>query len=129
MRKTNNGRSSAGILLPAVPVGLLTALILMLIGAVLVHRESIREEQIALFAAAFLAVGCAAAAALAAGRAAVFRFRWGFGAGMLVFLVLLFVGAALLDQPARAARVLRSLFCAAAASALGAAAGTRGKKR
>lgn len=47
MRKTNEGQSPVGILLPAVLAGLLATLLLMLIGAVLVHRGTLAEGAIA----------------------------------------------------------------------------------
>ncbi len=105
MRKTNEGRSPAGILLPSAAAGLLTTLFLMLVGAVFVQRGTLEEGLIAPVALAFLALGCLAAAFISAKRASGGRFFWALGAGMLVFLILLATGAALLDQPAhRAAR-------------------------
>ncbi len=41
MRKTNEGSTPAGVLLPAGAAGLLTTLLLMLVGAVLVHRGTL----------------------------------------------------------------------------------------
>ena len=41
MRKTNEGQSPVGILLPSVLAGLLGTLLLMLLGAVLVHRGTL----------------------------------------------------------------------------------------
>ena len=42
MRKTNEGQSPVGILLPSVLAGLLGTLLLMLLGAVLVHRGTLQ---------------------------------------------------------------------------------------
>ena len=47
MRKTNEGQSPVGILLPSVLAGLLGTLLLMLLGAVLVHRGTLAEGAIA----------------------------------------------------------------------------------
>ncbi len=88
MRKTKDGRSPAAILLPSAAAGLLTTLFLMLIGAVLVHRGAVSDGMIAYLALAFLAVGCAAAAAVSAVRAPGAKFLWAMGAGTLVFLIL-----------------------------------------
>ena len=43
MRKTNEGQSPVGILLPSVLAGLLGTLLLMLLGAVLVHWCSLHS--------------------------------------------------------------------------------------
>ena len=98
MRKTNEGRSPAGILLPSAAAGLLTTLFLMLVGAVFVQRGTLEEGLIAPVALAFLALGCLAAAFISAKRASGGRFFWALGAGMLVFLILLATGAALLTS-------------------------------
>ena len=129
MRKTNEGRSPAGILLPSAAAGLLTTLFLMLVGAVFVQRGTLEEGLIAPVALAFLALGCLAAAFISAKRASGGRFFWALGAGMLVFLILLATGAALLDQPAHIVRIAISLLCALAASALGGLAGARMRKK
>lgn len=57
MRKTNEGQSPVGILLPSVLAGLLGTLLLMLLGAVLVHRGTLAEGAIAPCALVFLALG------------------------------------------------------------------------
>ena len=129
MRKTNAGRSPAGILLPSAAAGLLTTLFLMLVGAVFVQRGTLEEGLIAPVALAFLALGCLAAAFISAKRASGGRFFWALGAGMLVFLILLATGAALLDQPAHIVRIAISLLCALAASALGGLAGASMRKK
>ena len=129
MRKTNEGRSPAGILLPSAAAGLLTTLFLMLVGAVFVQRGTLEEGLIAPVALAFLALGCLAAAFISAKRASGGRFFWALGAGMLVFLILLATGAALLDQPAHIVRIAISLLCALAASALGGLAGASMRKK
>ena len=59
MRKTNEGQSPVGILLPSVLAGLLGTLLLMLLGAVLVHRGTLAEGAIAPCALVFLALGSA----------------------------------------------------------------------
>ena len=61
MRKTNEGQSPVGILLPSVLAGLLGTLLLMLLGAVLVHRGTLAEGAIAPCALVFLARGSALA--------------------------------------------------------------------
>ena len=66
MRKTNEGQSPVGILLPSVLAGLLGTLLLMLLGAVLVHRGTLAEGAIAPCALVFLALGSALAALVAA---------------------------------------------------------------
>lgn len=129
MRKTKDGRSPAAILLPSAAAGLLTTLFLMLIGAVLVHRGAVSDGMIAYLALAFLAVGCAAAAAVSAVRAPGAKFLWAMGAGTLVFLILLVLGGALLDQPVHIVRAAVSLVCALAASALGGLAGANKRKK
>ncbi len=131
MRKTNEGRSPVGALLPAAAVGLALAVLLMLLGAVLVQRGVIAEGAITPCAFVFFAVGCAAAGFLAVRRAQGGGFVWAVSAGALVFLVLLAVGAMALHQPINLLRTALSLLCALAASALGgfAGAGTRKKKR
>ena len=79
MRKTNEGRSPAGILLPSAAAGLLTTLFLMLVGAVFVQRGTLEEGLIAPVALAFLALGCLAAAFISAKRASGGRFFWALG--------------------------------------------------
>ena len=117
MRKTNDGRSPAGILLPSAAAGLLTTLFLMLVGAVFVQRGTLEEGMIAPVALAFLALGCLAAAFISAKRAAGGRFFWALGAGLLVFLILLVTGAALRSAcsarwPLRRSAVWRAPVCA-----------------
>ena len=129
MRKTKDGRSSAAILLPSAAAGLLTTLFLMLVGAVLVHRGAVGDGAIAYLALVFLAIGCAAAAFLSAVRAPGAKFLWAMGAGALVFLILLVLGGALLDQPVHIVRVAVSLLCALAASAVGGFAGANMRKK
>ena len=88
MRKTNEGQSPVGILLPSVLAGLLGTLLLMLLGAVLVHRGTLAEGAIAPCALVFLALGSALAALVAAKRAGEKQFYWSLGAGFAVFLIL-----------------------------------------
>lgn len=76
MRKTNEGQSPVGILLPSVLAGLLGTLLLMLLGAVLVHRGTLAEGAIAPCALVFLALGSALAALVAAKRAGENQFYW-----------------------------------------------------
>ena len=89
MRKTNEGQSPVGILLPSVLAGLLGTLLLMLLGAVLVPRGTLAEGAIAPCALVFLALGSALAALVAAKRAGENQFYWSLGAGFAVFLILL----------------------------------------
>ena len=128
MRKTNEGRSPTGILLPSAAVGLLMTLLLMVGGAWLVRRGTLEEGVIAPCAFAFLALGCAAAAFLSARRAAGRKLLWALGAGALVFLVLLAAGAVLLGARLHIVRAAVSLLCALAASALGGLAGVNIRK-
>ncbi|MDO4269684.1 MAG: TIGR04086 family membrane protein, partial [Eubacteriales bacterium] len=111
MRKTNEGRSPVGILLPAAAAGLLTTLLLMLAGSILVQRGTLGEGAVAPCALAFLAAGCAIAALISAKRAPGGKFIWAVGAGALVFLILLVVGCLLLSQPVHIVRVAVSLLC------------------
>lgn len=129
MRKTNEGPSPVGVLLPAAAAGLLTTLLLMLVGAVLVHRRVLAEQAITPCALAFLAVGCAVAALVSAKRAPGGKFLWAMGAGVLVFLVLLLVSVIPLAQPVNVVRMAVSLLCTLAASALGGFAGANMRKR
>lgn len=129
MRKTNEGPSPVGVLLPAAVAGLLTTLLLMLVGAVLVHRRVLAEQAITPCALAFLAVGCAVAALVSAKRAPGGKFLWAMGAGVLVFLVLLLVSVIPLAQPVNVVRMAVSLLCTLAASALGGFAGANMRKR
>ena len=98
MRKTNEGQSPVGILLPSVLAGLLGTLLLMLLGAVLVHRGTLAEGAIAPCALVFLALGSALAALVAAKRAGENQFYWSLGAGFAVFLILLIVAVLPLGQ-------------------------------
>ncbi len=129
MRKTNEGPSPVGVLLPAAVAGLLTTLLLMLVGAVLVHRRVLAEQAITPCALIFLAVGCAVAALVSAKRAPGGKFLWAMGAGVLVFLVLLLVSVIPLAQPVNVVRMAVSLLCTLAASALGGFAGANMRKR
>lgn len=129
MRKTNEGRAPVAVLLPAAAIGLGAALLLMLVGAVLVHRRILPEQAIAPCAQLFLAVGCAAAAFCSAKRAPGGKFLWAMGAGVLVFLVLLLVSVFALAQPVQPVRMAVSLLCTLAASALGGFAGANMRKR
>ena len=123
MRKTNEGRSPAGILLSPVAAGLLVTLVLMLAGAVLMHRGVLPDGAVAPSALAFLAAGGLTGGFAAAKRAAGRRLIWAMGAGAAVFLILLVVGLLLQSQPVNVARTAVSLLCAIAASALGGLAG------
>lgn len=123
MRKTNEGRSPAGILLPPVAAGLAVTFVFMLAGAVLMHRGILPEYAVAPSALAFLAAGGLMGGFAAAKRAAGRRLIWAMGAGAAVFLILLVVGLLLQSQPVNIARTAVSLLCAIAASALGGLAG------
>ena len=128
MRKTNEGRSPTGILLPAAVAGLMLTLVLMLCGAWLVRRGTLDEGLITLCAFVFLALGCAAAALIAARRAAGRKLLWALGAGLVVFLVLLAAGAVLLGSRLHIVRAAVSLLCALAASAFGGLVGVNIRK-
>ena len=69
MRKTNEGQSPVGILLPSVLAGLLGTLLLMLLGAVLVHRGTLAERGNSALCTGCFALGSALAALVAAKRA------------------------------------------------------------
>lgn len=131
MRKTNEGMSPPGILLPAALAGLITTLVLMFICAILVQRGALPETFITPLALACLAIGSAVAALLSARRAPGGKFLWALGAGALVFLILLVGGALLLRQPVHMLRIVVSLLCMLVGAALGgfAGAGQRSKKR
>ncbi|MDY3619165.1 TIGR04086 family membrane protein [Agathobaculum sp.] len=129
MRKTNEGLSPVGILLPSAAVGLVLTLLFMLTGAVLVQRGLVGEGMIAPLALLFLAIGSAVAALLSAKRAPGGKFLWAVGAGALVFLVLLVVGALLLRQPVHIPRTAVSALCMLLASALGGFAGVNMRKK
>ena len=107
MRKTNEGQSPVGILLPSVLAGLLGTLLLMLLGAVLVHRGTLAEGAIAPCALVFLALGSALA----------------------VFLILLIVAVLPLGQSIHFVRTVISLLCSLIASALGGYAGANMRKK
>ena len=123
MRKTNEGQSPVGILLPSVLAGLLGTLLLMLLGAVLVHRGTLAEGAIAPCALVFLALGSALAALVAAKRAGEKQFYWSLGAGFAVFLMLP------LGQSIHFVRTVISLLCSLIASALGGYAGANMRKK
>ena len=126
MRKTNEGQSPVGILLPSVLAGLLGTLLLMLLGAVLVHRGTLAEGAIAPCALVFLALGSALAALVAAKRAGEKQFYWSLGAG---FLILLIVAVLPLGQSIHFVRTVISLLCSLIASALGGYAGANMRKK
>ena len=123
MRKTNEGRSPAGTLLPSVAAGIVVTFVFMLAGAVLLHRGILPEYAVAPSALAFLAAGGLIGGFAAAKRAAGRRLIWAMGTGAAVFLILLVVGLLLQSQPVNIARTAFSLLCAIAASALGGLAG------
>jgi len=124
MRKTNEGQSPVGILLPSVLAGLLGTLLLMLLGAVLVHRGTLAEGAIAP-----CALGSALAALVAAKRAGENQFYWSLGAGFAVFLILLIVAVLPLGQSIHFVRTVISLLCSLIASALGGYAGANMRKK
>ena len=126
MRKTNEGQSPVGILLPSVLAGLLGTLLLMLLGAVLVHRGTLAEGAIAPCALVFLALGSALAALVAAKRAGENQFYWSLGAGFAVFLILAVLP---LGQSIHFVRTVISLLCSLIASALGGYAGANMRKK
>ena len=129
MRKTTEGQSPAGILLPSVLTGLLTTLLLMLVGAVLVYRGALAEGATAPCALVFLAAGSALAALIAAKRAEANQFYWSLGAGSAVFLVLLIAAVLPLGQPIHVVRTVVSLLCTLIASALGGFVGANMRKK
>ncbi|SCI72249.1 putative membrane protein [uncultured Butyricicoccus sp.] len=129
MRKTNEGQSPVGILLPSVLAGLLGTLLLMLLGAVLIHRGTLAEGAIAPCALVFLALGSALAALVAAKRAGENQFYWSLGAGFAVFLILLIVAVLPLGQSIHFVRTVISLLCSLIASALGGYAGANMRKK
>ena len=118
MRKTNEGQSPVGILLPSVLAGLLGTLLLMLLGAVFVHRGTLAEGAIAPCALVF-----------AAKRAGENQFYWSLGAGFAVFLILLIVAVLPLGQSIHFVRTVISLLCSLIASALGGYAGANMRKK
>ena len=128
-RKTNEGRSPASILLPAAAAGMILTLLLLLAGALLVRSGMLGEGMTTPWALGALMLGCAVAALFAAGRAPGGKFVWAVGTGALVFLLLLAIGAALIDQPVHIVRMAVSLLCALAASALGGFAGANMRKK
>ena len=91
--------------------GLLGTLLLMLLGAVLVHRGTLAEGAIAPCALVFLALGSALAALVAAKRAGENQFYWSLGAGFAVFLILLIVAVLPLGQSIHFVRTVISLLC------------------
>lgn len=129
MRKTGESNSPVGIILPAAVSGLLITLLLMLIGALLVQRSVVGEDGIRPLALLFLALGCAAAACLAAKRAPGRKFVWSIGAGAVVFLLLAGGGMLLLRQEVHIVRLAVSALCALVASALGGYAGANMRKK
>ncbi len=130
MRKTNEGRSAAGILLPAAGSGLAAILLLLLIGAMLVQRGTLNEALMRPYAVFALCFGCALSAFISAVRAPGGKFLWAAGAGMTVFVILLIGGVLLSEGPIHILKTIFSLLFALAASALGGFAGaTRRKKR
>ena len=129
MRKTNEGQSPVGILLPSVLAGLLGTLLLMLLGAVLVHRGTLAEGAIAPCALVFLALGSALAALVAAKRAGENQVYWALGAGCAVFLYLPTVAAPPLCQSLPFGPPVISLLCSLIASALGGYAGANMRKK
>ena len=126
MRKNNEGRSPAGILLPAAAAGLMATLLLMLVGAVLMHQGTLPEGAVAPCALVFLAAGGLLAGLVAAKCAAGRKLPWALGAGFVVFLI---VGVLLQSQPVNPVRVAVSLLCVLAASALGGFAGANMRKK
>ena len=96
MRKTNEGQSPVGILLPSVLAGLLGTLLLMLLGAVLVHRGTLAEGAIAPCALVFLALGSALAALVRCKALALALLM--LGAGFAVFLIPVIVAVLPLGQ-------------------------------
>lgn len=129
MRKTTEGQSPVGILLPSALTGLLLTLLLMLIGAVLIHRGTLTESVTAPCAMVFLALGSALAALIAAKRAGENRFVWSLGAGFAVFLILLIAAVLPLGQSIHFVRTTISLLCSMIASALGGFAGANMRKK
>ena len=131
MKKSNDDLSPIGILLPSALLGLGLTLLLMLAGALLVQRGTVGEGAIAPLSLVFLAAGSAAAAFLSAKRAPGGKFLWAVGAGALVFLVLLAVGALALRQPVHIPRTVISFTSMVVGAALGGFAGAsmRRKKR
>ena len=59
MRKTNEGPSPVAVLLPAAAAGLGATLLLMMVGAILVHRGVLPDQAIAPCALVFLALAAA----------------------------------------------------------------------
>lgn len=129
MRKANEGRSPAGILLPAAGVGLAVTLLALLGGSVFVQRGTLSENLIRPCAVAGLCLGCALAAFIAAKRAPGGKFLWAAGAGMAVFIFLLAGGIIIARGPVHILRTVVSLLCAVAASALGGFAGASSRKK
>ena len=129
MRKTNDGRSPAGVLLPSAAAGLLLTLLAMLVGAVLLHRRVLPENGTAPYALAALALGTLLAGWMAAKRAPGRKLFWALGAGLVVFLVLLAAGLLLRAQPIDLVSTAASLLCALAASALGGFAGANMRRK
>ncbi len=130
MRKTNEGRSAVGILLPAAGLGLAAILLLLLAGAMFVQRGTINESMTRPYAVFALCFGCAVSAFISAVRAPGGKFLWAAGAGMTVFVILLIGGVLLSEGPIHILKTLLSFLFAISASALGGFAGaTRRKKR
>ena len=95
MRKTNEGRSPAGTLLPSCGGRSgWSHSCLCWPARVLLHRGILPEYAVAPSALAFLAAGGLMGGFAAAKRAAGRRLIWAMGAGAAVFLILLVVGSA-----------------------------------
>lgn len=129
MKKTNEGASPVGILLPSTVVGVGATLLLMLCGAMLVQRGTLHETAISPCALLFLSIGSALAAATAAKRAPGGRFIWAVGAGALLFFTLLIIGILILRQPIHPLRTVISFLCMLVASSLGGFAGANMRKK
>ncbi len=128
MRKTNEGRSPAGILLPSAVAGLAAALLTLFLGAVLVQRGTFNESLARPCSVAGLSFGCAVAAFIAAKRAPGGRFLWAAGAGLIVFLLLFAAAAAIARQPLEILKTVVSFLFALLASALGGFIGATSRK-
>ncbi len=129
MRKTNEGRSLAGILFPAAGAGLAATLLMLLVGALLVRRGTLNEAFMRSYAVLSLAFGCALSAFIASVCAPGRKLLWAAGAGMMVFLFLLLGAVFASEDPISILKTVLSFLCALAASAIGGFAGAAKRKK
>lgn len=129
MKKAESTAPPGRILAAPVLCGLITALLLMVAGALAVNSGRMGMDAIPYAAFACIGAGAFLCALLAARRAGRSRFLWGLAAGGILFLCLLLLSLAWVGEPIALLRIAMNAAVVVCASCAGGALGASFRKK